>query len=191
MEREHSMPDDCIVELYWQRSESAIRATAEKYGAYCRSIARNILYDPEDAEESVNDTYLHAWQNMPPHRPSVLSAFLGKITRSISIDRWRRRHAEKRGGGETELVLEELEECASAPSDVETEIERQEMARVIASFLDALPAVERRVFLRRYWYLDSITAIAGRFAFSESKTASMLFRTRKKLRELLEKEGLL
>lgn len=184
-------PDDRIVELYWVRSEYAITETAEKYGDYCHYIAYNILYNREDAEESVNDTWLDAWNNMPPHKPSILSTFLGKITRRISIDRWRKKHAGKRGGGEMELVLDELEDCVSDPTDVEMVIEQQEMAKLIREFLDALPATERRVFLRRYWYMESVARIALDFDFSESKTASMLHRTRKKLREKLESEGYL
>ena len=186
-----SLPDDRIVELYWERSESAISETADKYGDYCHYIAYNILYNQEDAEESVNDTWLDAWNNMPPHKPSILSTFLGKITRRISIDRWRRRHADKRGGGEMDLVLDELEDCVSDPTDVETVIEQQEMARIIKEFLEGLPLNERKVFMCRYWYMDSLSSIASQFDFSESKTAAMLHRTRKKLRDKLESEGYL
>jgi len=184
------LSDDRIVELYWARSESAIAETAAKYGNYCRSIAYNILYDNEDAEESVNDTYLDAWDSMPPHKPSALSTFLGKITRRISIDRWRHRHADKRGGGEMPLVLDELGDCASA-DDVETAIEQKDMVRVITAFLDTLPSTERRVFLCRYWFMEPVSVIAVSFGFSESKTVSMLYRTRSKLRRLLESEGYL
>ncbi len=183
--------DERIVELYWQRSESAIKETAEKYGDYCHYIAYNILMNREDAEESVNDTWLDAWQSMPPHKPSVLSTFLGKITRRISIDRWRKKQAGKRGGGELNLVLDELADCISDTDTVETKIEQQEMARIIREFLDTLPVTERRMFLRRYWYMDSIGSIANNFGFSESKTASMLHRTRTKLRAKLESEGYL
>ena len=185
------LPDERIVELYWQRSESAIHETSDKYGDYCHYIAYNILYNREDAEESVNDTWLDAWNNMPPHKPSILSTFLGKITRRISIDRWRKKHAGKRGGGEMDLVLNELEDCVSDPTDVEMVIEHQEMARLIREFLDGLGATERRIFLRRYWYMDSVSAIAQEFDFTESKTASMLHRTRGKLRNKLESEGYL
>ena len=185
------MEDSRIVDLYWERSEQAIYETQRKYDHYCFSIANNILPFREDAEESVNDTWLDAWNNMPPHKPSILSTFLGKITRRISIDRWRKKHAGKRGGGEMDLVLDELEDCVSDPTDVEIVIEQQEMARAIREFLDALSATERRVFLRRYWYMDSIAGIALDYDFTESKTASMLHRTRKKLREKLESEGYL
>ena len=126
MGRSNQTSDDRIVELFWQRSESAISETADKYGDYCNSIAYNILYNREDAEESVNDTWLDAWNNMPPHKPSILSTFLGKITRRISIDRWRKKHAGKRGGGEMDLVLDELEDCVSDPTDVEMVIEQVE-----------------------------------------------------------------
>ncbi|MBE6613068.1 MAG: sigma-70 family RNA polymerase sigma factor [Ruminococcaceae bacterium] len=181
--------DERIVELYWQRSETAIRESNEKYGRFCHYIAYNILCDREDAEESVNDTWLAAWDNMPPRRPSVLSAFLGKLTRRISIDRWRRRHADKRGGGELPLVLDELADCVSGSEDVETAMDAKETARIIREFLDGLPVTERRVFLRRYWYMDSVAGIAREFDFSDSKTASMLHRMRGKLREKLKEEG--
>lgn len=190
MKTTKGMPDERIVALYWSRSEDAITETAAKYGNYCRSIAYGILCDSEDAEESVNDTYLDAWDAMPPHRPTALSTFLGKITRRISIDRWRTKHADKRGGGQLPLVLDELAECAS-PDNVETVIEQQDMARIITAFLDTLPPTERRVFLCRYWFLQSTTDIAKSFGFSESKTVSMLYRTRNKLRVLLEGEGYL
>lgn len=189
MGRGKQIPDEQIVELYWQRSESALSETAAKYGDYCRYIAYNILYSREDAEECVNDTYLDAWNSMPPHRPSILSTFLGKITRRISLDRWRRKHADKRGGGEMDLVFDELEDCIADGGNTESAMEQQEMARIIREFLDSLPAAERRVFLRRYWYMDSIAGIALDFDFTESKTASMLYRTRQKLRAKLESEG--
>ncbi len=185
------MDDDRIVALYWERSEAAINETAAKYGDYCYCIAYNILYDKEDAKECVNDTYLDAWNSMPPHKPSVLSTFIGKITRRISIDRFRRGHADKRGGGEMALVLDELEDCVSDSADVEAVVEGAEMARLIGEFLDMLPLTERRVFLRRYWYMDSVGDIARDYDFSEGKAASMLYRIRKKLRMKLESEGYL
>lgn len=183
------MEDYRIVDLYWQRSEGAIKETASKYGTYLHSIAYHILYNEEDAEECVNDTYHDAWRAMPPHRPSILSTFLGKITRRISIDLWRKQSAGKRGGGEMTLVLDELEECISGNSDVEMEIEHQELQKKINTFLLGLPRLERQVFMCRYWYIDSVSDIAKQFKCSESKIKSMLFRTRKKLRAMLEKEG--
>ncbi len=183
------MEDKRIVDLYWQRDEQAISETQKKYGSYCYSIAYNILHNSEDAEESVNDTYTDAWNSMPPHRPSVLSTFLGKITRRISIDRFRHRTAEKRGGGELPLVLDELGDCVADDVSVEEVFERQRLAEVVNVFLRSLPDIERRVFLCRYWYMDPIASISKQFRFSESKVQSMLFRTRGKLRIVLVKEG--
>ena len=183
------MEDDRIVDLYWQRSENAVSETAEKYGKYLHSISYQILHNAEDAEECVNDTYNDAWQSMPPHRPSVLSTFLGKITRRISIDLWRKYSAEKRGGGTAALALDELEECVSGTEDVMTEVERLELQRKLNDFLLTLPQTERQVFMCRYWYMDPVSDIAKQFAFSESKIKSMLYRTRNKLRAVLEKEG--
>lgn len=183
------MEDKQIVELYWAREESAIRETAAKYGSYCRSIAYAVLQNQQDADESVNDTYLDAWNTMPPNRPSVLATFLGKITRRISIDRWRIKSAKKRGGDEVTLALDELEECVSGSSDVELQVQRKELIAAIHCFLDDLPATERRIFLLRYWYLESIQSIAKQYGYSQSKVASMLHRVRGKLRQHLEKEG--
>lgn len=185
------MEDHRIVELYWQRNEDAISETASKYGKYLHSISYQILWDLRDAEECVNDTYNSAWNAMPPHRPSSLSTFLGKITRRISIDLWRRYGAEKRGNGEMNLVLDELEDCVTDHTELESVIEQHELARMIREFLDTLPATERRIFLRRYWFMDSISDIATDYLFSESKTASMLHRIRGKLRKKLESEGYL
>lgn len=184
------MDDKQIVDLYWQRNETAIDETAAKYGPYCHSIAYNILNNDADAEESVNDTYLDAWNGMPPHRPSILSTFLGKITRRISIDRWRRRSAEKRGGGQITVVLDELEECIADEKSVEQEVEAKLLADVINFFVKALPDTEQRVFICRYWYMDSVESIAKEFGFSQSKVKSMLYRTREKLRARLIKEDL-
>jgi len=183
------MEDHQIVDLYWQRNENAIAETAAKYGNYLYGISNHILQNAEDAEECVNDTYNDAWQSMPPHRPSILSTFLGKITRRISIDLWRKHSAEKRGGGVIPLALDELEECVSGTGDVEGEVERLELQKMLNDFLLALPQTERVVFMRRYWYMDSVSDIAGRFACSESKVKSMLYRTRNRLRAMLEKEG--
>ena len=184
------MNDKNIVDLYFNRDEEAITQTDKKYGRYCYSIAYNILTNKEDAEESVSDTYMTAWRAIPPRRPSVLSTFLGKITRHISIDRWRERSAYKRGGGEVTLALDELEDCVAGLQNVEMEYERKELIRAYVKFLDTLPITERRVFLCRYWYVDSIEAIAEKFGFSQSKVKTMLHRTRAKLRMQLAEEGL-
>lgn len=183
------MDDKSIVDLYFSRNQDAIAQTDKKYGRYCYCIAYNILTSKEDAEECVSDTYMAAWSAIPPRRPSVLSTFLGKITRHISIDRWRERSASKRGGGEVPLALEELKDCVVGMQNVEMEYERKEVGKVYAKFLDALPVTERRVFLCRYWYVESIEAIADKFGFSQSKVKTMLHRTRAKLRKQLAKEG--
>lgn len=183
------MDDKSIIDLYFSRNEDAIAQTDKKYGRYCYSIAYNILTNKEDAEESVSDTYMTAWRAIPPRRPSVLSTFLGKITRHISIDRWRERSATKRGGGEVPLALEELKDCISGMQDVEMEYERKEILKIYVKFLDALPNIERRVFLCRYWYVEPIETIADTFGFSQSKVKTMLHRTRAKLRKQFAKEG--
>ena len=183
------MDDKSIVDLYFSRNQDAITQTDKKYGRYCYSIAYNILTNKQDAEESVSDTYMTAWRAIPPRRPSVLSTFLGKITRHIAIDRWRERSASKRGGGEVTLALEELEECIAGHQNLEMEFERKELLRAYVKFLDTLPVTERRVFLCRYWYVDSIDSISEKFGFSQSKVKTMLYRTRKKLRKALWEEG--
>ena len=183
------MDDKSIVDLYFNRNEEAIAQTDKKYGHYCYSIAYNILTSKEDAEESVSDTYMTAWRAIPPHRPSVLSAFLGKITRHISIDRWKERSASKRGGGEVPLALEELKDCVAGMQNVEIDYERKEIVKAYVKFLESLPVTERRVFLCRYWYVESIETIANKFGFSQSKVKTMLHRTRAKLRMQLAKEG--
>lgn len=185
------MEDHEIVALYWARSEQAIAETQRKYGAYLMGIALRILGDRRDAEECVSDGCHGAWNAMPPHRPAVLSAFLGKLTRRAAIDRFRMRTAEKRGGGELPLALEELGECVGGGAEIEDELERRELAEAVRRFLAALPETERSVFLSRYWYCESGRDIARRFGFTESKTAAMLHRTRGKLRAALEQEGML
>lgn len=183
------MEDNQIIDLYFARSEQAIQETDTKYGGYCYSIAYNILTNQEDAEESVSDTYLSAWNAMPPRRPSLLAAFLGKITRNISLDRWRKYHAFKRGGGQVEIALEELQECVSGEESAEENAIRREVLASLNRFLGTLNAVERKVFVCRYWYLDSPLEIAEQFGFSQSKVVSMLHRTRHKLKKQMAKEG--
>lgn len=185
------MEDRQIIDLYWRRSESAISETAVKYGNYLHAIAYNILTSREDAQECVSDTYLAAWNRLPPQRPAILSAFLGKITRYISISRWRRRSADKRGGGEMPIALEELEACVADGMDVEAAYQRKETVAAVNRFLDTLGDEERNIFLRRYWFLDSAQDIAARYGISQSKVSTTLHRTRTKLRGCLEKEGLL
>lgn len=185
------MDDSRIVELYWARSEDAIAQTEQKYGKYCFRIAHNILANREDAEESVNDTYLKTWNSLPPQRPAALAAFLGRLTRNLSISRWRARTAAKRGGGEITLALEELDECIAAKQTAESEFLYHETVHAVQQFLDALPETQRDVFLRRYFFLDSVASIGKDFGFSQSKVKSMLFHTRKKLRAQLQKEDLI
>lgn len=184
------MEDQGIIQLFFDRSEQAIEETDKKYGGLCYSIAYHVLDNREDSEESVSDTYLAAWNTIPPRRPNFLNAFLAKMTRHISIDRWRKRSAKKRGGGEIILALEELEDCVDAQS-VETEFAKKELTRVLNQFLLSLPEMERNVFLCRYWYLDSIQIISQVSGFSQSKVTSMLHRLRGKLRKRLTEEGYL
>lgn len=186
-----AMEDGRIVELYWSRDQSAISETQSKYGSYCYTIAHHILARAEDAEESVNDTWLAAWNAMPPHRPNILSTFLGKLTRRISLRKRRDLCRDKRGGGTVDLALEELEECIPYGGGVEEAVEAKELSAAIDRFLEALPAVDRDVFVARYWFLAPLPEISLKFGFSESKTKSMLFRTREKLKKHLHKEGLL
>lgn len=184
------MKDHEIIDLYWKRKETAISATAEKYGKYCHTISYNILHNNEDAEECVNDTYLGAWKSMPPQRPERLSAYLGKITRNLSLNRFKRYTAEKRGLGQTELVLSELEDCIPSETGVEQVIDEMVLVNSINQFLRAQPEQKRNIFIRRYWYLYPIRDIAENYGMSESKAASMLFRMRNGLKTHLEKEGI-
>ncbi|MBQ5749297.1 MAG: sigma-70 family RNA polymerase sigma factor [Oscillospiraceae bacterium] len=184
------MEDTKIIDLYWARNEQALSETDRKYGQYCRSIALNILKDHRDSDECVSDTYLHAWNAMPPQRPNILSAFLGRITRNLSFDRYKAANAQKRGGGALPAALDELHECIPSASSVEDAMDEKELARTIDAFLRTLPERECNIFLRRYWYADSIRTIAERMRLPENSVKSMLFRTREKLRAVLEKEGI-
>lgn len=183
------MDDSQIIALYFQRKEQAISATAIKFGSYCMSVAANILRDRRDAEEAVSDAWMDAWNTIPPTRPKSLRAFLATLTRRRALDRYDTLSAEKRGGGQVALALEELAECAS-PQDVQAQAEASELAERIGAFLRTIPSTYRRVFVCRYWYFDSIEVIAEQFGFSKSKVKSMLHRTRGKLRKYLEKEGI-
>lgn len=184
-----SLDDAKIVEMYWERDENAIPATADKYGKYCKSVAVNILSNDEDADECVNDTYLAAWNSMPPHRPALLSAFLGKLTRNLSFNRHRKNTAEKRGGGEICAVLDELSDIVSGKDDVEAELERRELTRDIDHFLEGLPKKKRDIFIRRYWYADGINDIAEDYGVKPSAVSMMLKRLRLQLREYLTVRG--
>ena len=183
------MEDNQIIELFWQRDESAITETGRKYGAYCRTIANNILQNNEDAEECVNDTWLKAWNSIPPHRPENLRLFLAKITRNLSFNRYNENTAKKRGGKEITLVLDELAECIEDRSDVEQIIMAKELKECIKSFVTTLHERDRNVFVRRYFFVDTVKEIAGRYGLSESNVMVILSRTRKLLKEKLKKEG--
>jgi len=180
--------DQAIIALFWARDEMAIGETKAKYGRLCRGIARNILGNEEDAEECENDTYLKTWQAIPPQRPAVLPAYLGRIARNIALNRWKAGRADKRGGGEVPLSLDELGDCVSGRED--PDLDEGEVLVAIERFLDSLEQADRLVFLLRYWQLEPVTAIARRMAWSESKVTSRLFRLRKRLKSQLEKEGI-
>ena len=184
------MEDSRILELYWSRSADAIDEIATKCGKSCHSIAYNILANREDADESVDDTYLGAWNSMPPHRPSVLATFLGKITRRVSLNKWKKRRRDKRGGREIDLAFEELSECLSSNvNDAEQSVLFRELKEAIDRFLLTLATQERNAFICRYWFLASIAEISEKFGFSQSKTKTMLSRSRKKLQFQMQEEG--
>lgn len=183
------MEDAAIIELYWDRDQRAIAETSDKYGGFLRGISWNILRSHGDAEECVNDTYLRTWNAIPPERPAAFRAFLGRIARNLSLDRWKQARAQKRGGGETEVLLGELDACVPASRGTETALEDREIAAAISAFLRGLPAESRIIFLRRYWYGQDLAAIAGELGCGLGKVKSSLFRTRAKLREHLEKAG--
>ena len=185
------MLDSQIVELYWQRDESAISQTDTKYGGLCRSISNNILRSYDESEECVNDSYLSAWNSMPTERPERLGAYMGKIVRNISISRLRQKTADKRGGGEYPICLEELRDCAGRGQGPERELELKELTEHIDKFLAGLKKQERDIFVSRYWYMAPVDEIAEKVGFSYSKTSSILHRTRLKLGLYLRKEGLM
>lgn len=185
------MLDQQIIELYQQRNETAISATNDSYGPYCYSIANRILCNAEDSQECVNDTWLKTWNSIPPQYPRCFRAFLAKITRNLAFDHFKREHAHKRGAGEIQLVLEELEECIPAKSDVEGEVLFQELQRSIDNFLHGLSEQRRDVFLRRYFYVESAGTIAKRYGLKKSNVLMILSRTRKDLKNYLEREGYL
>lgn len=183
------MEDEAIIALYWQRSDEAIVQTDRKYGRYCRSIAFNILENDDDTDECLNDTYLRAWNLMPPKRPTLLSALLAKITRNLALDRRKYNQAEKRGGGQVPLVLDELSQCVPGGTNAEEVLESKELTALLNRFLASLPQRNREVFMLRYWYLCSIRQIGESLGLGESTVKMTLLRTRRQLKTLLEKEG--
>ncbi len=182
------MEDHQIIELYWQRSENAIAETSNKYGNLLRKIALNIVGNYSDAEECENDTYIATWNAIPPTRPNILSAFLGKIARNIALNRYEYNKAQKRNN-EFDLVLSELEECIAGKSSVEEAVEEGAVAAMLDDFLEGLKKETRIIFVRRYWYSDSVKDIAKRMQISESKVKTVLFRTRSQLQEFLAERG--
>ena len=183
------MEDKQIIELFWQRNEAAIEETSKKYGAYCFTIADNILNNQEDAEECLNDTWLKAWNAIPPQKPDNLRLFLAKITRNLSLNRVEAQNAKKRGSGEFALVLDELSECIASYSDVENTYLAKELGESVRKFVRKLPEREGNVFVRRYFFMESVVAIAKKYRLTENHVMVMLSRTRKKLKKYLIKEG--
>lgn len=183
------MTDETIVELFWQRDEQAITHTQKKYGGYLTQIAYNILSDYDDSQEIANDTYLAAWNSMPPHRPAVLLAYLGKLTRRIAIDAYRRRNRDKRKDGQYTLSLEELADCVSGGNTTQEALDAKLLAEAIGHYLRGLSQEARAAFIGRYYYFDSLREVASYCHMTESKLKSLLYRTRQGLRDYLKKEG--
>ena len=180
--------DKEIVALYWARDERALEETERAYGSLCRGLARRILKNSEDAEECVSDAWLAAWNRIPPAKPESLRAFLGKITRTLAISRFRSLHAQKRGAGLT-LLLSELEDCLPAAGSVEQVLEQAELNRILQEWLDGLAAEDRKLFVRRYWYGVSVKALAAEAETKQNLMAQRLLRLRRKLKARLEQEG--
>ena len=183
------MEDSQIIQLYWERDEQAIDATLQKYGSFCTAIAKNILGNDQDAEECVNDAYLSVWNAIPPHRPGILPAFLAKITRNTALNKYKHNTAQKRGGGQLPLVLDELSDRVSGKETVEQAFDRQELLQAIQDFLASLSPQKRNIFLCRYWYTDSVAAIAARCGMKEGAVAMTLSRLRRKLHRYLSERG--
>lgn len=183
------MEDSIIIQLYWDRDPSAIPATRDKYGAYCGAVASGILQDARDREECLSDTWLAAWNSMPPQRPALLSAYLARITRNLAFNRWQAARAAKRGGGEPALALEELEECVSGGSGPENALEEKELISALRSFLETLPTKRRAIFLRRYWLVQPVGQIARELYMLPGAVSMSLTRTRRELADYLKERG--
>ena len=184
-----AMHDDEIVRLFWERREEALRETQEKYGRYCQGIAKNILENDQDAEECTNDALLKAWESIPPEKPASLKAYLGRITRNLSFNLYRKAHANKRGGGAFTAVLDELAECVAGGVEPEEEWAKKELAEAINDYLAGLSKDRRQLFAARYFYADEIPVIAKRFGIRENTASVRLARLRKGLREYLTERG--
>lgn len=185
------MDDNAIIELFFARSEQAIRELDGKYGKVCHSLSYNILHSRQDAEECVNDAYLGVWEAIPPARPNPLPAFLCRIVRNLSLMRYHADRTAKRGGGSCAVALEELEDCLASPHTVEGDLEERELVRLIEGFLDTLSPENRVLFMRRYWFSDSCGEIAARTGLSEKNVSVRLSRIRKQLRHYLEERGVM
>ena len=180
------MEDMQIVELFFERDECAIRMLAEKYGRYCFTVAYNILFDKQDSEECVEDTYIHTWNAIPPQKPNILKAFVARITRNLALDRYEKDHALKRGGGQVDLVYEELEGCIGSNGD--KTVDDITLRAIINDLLKSLPEEQRVMFVKRYWYMESIEDIAAMLNCSVSKVKMSLLRNRARLQKVLERE---
>lgn len=183
------MTDEAIVNLYWDRLEQAIVETKQKYEKYLLTISSNVLSDWEDCMENVNDTYMSAWNSMPPHRPQVLSTYLGKINRQGAIDIYRKKTSQKRKGTEYDCCIDEMEEILADGHDVEQTIDARMLSESLNQFIKGMPKAKRAVFIGRYFYMDSMKRIAEYTGMSEQNVKNILHRTRKELREYLIKEG--
>jgi len=182
------MEDRELIALYWARDEQAITQAQTKYGSYCSAIAKNILADRRDREECLWDTWFRAWNAIPPNHPQHLSAFLGKITRNLALNRLVKDGAQKRGRGQAVLAMAELEECIPAPG--EDAAESTALGELLELFLLGLPEQSRKIFLQRYWYFCSVREIARECSLTESGVKMKLLRTRRELKNCLEREGI-
>ena len=184
------MEDEKIIDLYFRRDETAISESQAKYGSYLKTVSYNVLRNTEDSEECVSDTWLHAWNAIPPTRPRILKAWYARVTRNLSLNRLQENRAKKRGGGETDTALSELEECIPDNRNVEDEIDGIVLSDMISEFLAGLPKRQRVIFMQRYFYACEIREIAELHHVGESYVKTLLFRLRNRLREVLEKEGI-
>ena len=184
------MEDIEIIRLYQNRSEAAISESDRKYGRYCFAVANNILADNEDSEECVNDTWLRTWNVIPPKCPDRLKMFFAKITRSLSLDKLRYRNRKKRGEGELFLALDELKECVSGGNNVDDSIDERLLSESIDAFLREISKRDRQLFLLRYFFTEPVSKIAARSGMSENAVSVSLHRTRARLKEFLQKEGI-
>lgn len=182
------MEDKQIVELYWERSETAIAETEKKYGRYCHYIAYQILYNDEDAEQVVNDTYLKIWDTIPPQRPDLLKSYAGMISRQLALNAYEMQHTQKRGG-QVPLVLDELSECIPGSANSADMGDNIALSDALDRFIRSLPRRTRNIFVRRYFYMSTISEIAEDYSMKESNVTMHLLRTRRKLAQFLKKEG--